>query len=144
MIRRPPRSTRTDTLFPYTTLFRSILTQIRFRPQEAVDQISARAMYGDAIETHRLGVFGASSKACHHIGDFAFGHRAGRFIHAGDIFGRNSREPSRRSPDSRRSTGRRFWKGTGALDPKRSEEHTSDIQSLLRNSYAVFCLKKKK
>src|SRR3546814_7500688 len=47
----------------------AILTQIRFRPQEAVDQISARAMYGDAIETHRLGVFGASRKACHHIGD---------------------------------------------------------------------------
>src|SRR3546814_7700622 len=64
----------------------AILTQIRFRPQEAVDQISARAMYGDAIETHRLGVFGASS---------------------------------------------------------RSEEHTSELQSLMRISYAVFCLKNK-
>src|SRR3546814_1851232 len=82
MIRRPPRSTRTDTLFPYTTLFRS-----------------ARA--------GRL----ASIKRRH----FRHGHRGVRII-------------------------RRIGKRWGY---DRSEEHTSELQSLMRISYAVFCLKKK-
>src|SRR3546814_9248458 len=77
MIRRPPRSTRTDTLFPYTTLFRSPSRCTR------------------------------SSTAC------------------------------RRTPEIR--ADRRF----PAPSP-RSEEHTSELQSLMRISYAVFCLKKKK
>src|SRR3546814_10359021 len=77
MIRRPPRSTRTDTLFPYTTLFRS----------------------------HSL-------------------------------------------PDRSRGTAR-HWRvpravRRGAARGTRSEEHTSELQSLMRNSYAVFCLKKNK
>src|SRR3546814_2529566 len=83
MIRRPPRSTRTDTLFPYTTLFRS-----RRR------------------ETHRFRLFGAQ------------------------------RQPVRRLPYARSSHPR------GRAD-RRSEEHTSELQSLMRISYAVFCLKKK-
>src|SRR3546814_4291777 len=78
MIRRPPRSTRTDTLFPYTTLFRS--------------------------------------------GSTAEGRRPGRR--------RRARRP-RREPATGARTGR-------------SEEHTSELQSLMRISYAVFCLKKKK
>src|SRR3546814_5026017 len=78
MIRRPPRSTRTDTLFPYTTLFRS--PQIR----------AARVR--------------ASPRS----------------------------PPSRSMPHCTRG-----W-------PMRSEEHTSELQSLMRISYAVFCLKKKK
>src|SRR3546814_13492583 len=73
MIRRPPRSTRTDTLFPYTTLFRS---------------------------------------------------QVGIEVVAVEIFRRRSRA----SPSAR----------------ERSEEHTSELQSLMRISYAVFCLKKKK
>src|SRR3546814_6860363 len=81
MIRRPPRSTRTDTLFPYTTLFRS-----------------------PAI--------------------------AGRS--AGDC---------RRFLATRRATKRR---ARAACTTLRSEEHTSELQSLMRISYAVFCLKKKK
>src|SRR3546814_4978904 len=85
MIRRPPRSTRTDTLFPYTTLFRS-----------------------------ELGAFG----------------------HAG-------RSPPRALPRPRRSmTALCRSHGTRKLAP-RSEEHTSELQSLMRISYAVFCLKKK-
>src|SRR3546814_8033699 len=75
MIRRPPRSTRTDTLFPYTTLFRSL---------------------------HRGGM------GCAYRGESA---RAG-------------------APDP-------------SLRASRSEEHTSELQSLMRISYAVFCLKKK-
>src|SRR3546814_1867153 len=82
MIRRPPRSTRTDTLFPYTTLFRS--------------------------------------------GSRKSGASAGR-----------RRWP--RSPMARTGSGR----STSSPAP-RSEEHTSELQSLMRISYAVFCLKKKK
>src|SRR3546814_17290615 len=78
MIRRPPRSTRTDTLFPYTTLFRS----------------SA----------------GADRRNC----------------------GRSA------------AHGSRAWRRSRRAARTRSEEHTSELQSLMRISYAVFCLKKKK
>src|SRR3546814_10406430 len=88
MIRRPPRSTRTDTLFPYTTLFRS--DQQRQRPP--------------AFEGHPLR---ARDSRRHRR------HRAHR------------RQPAHQGRD-------------------RSEEHTSELQSLMRISYAVFCLKKKK
>src|SRR3546814_18816405 len=82
MIRRPPRSTRTDTLFPYTTLFRSLLHERRGRP------------------------------------------RRRRHPHAPQVIG---------------------WAERVAHRPLgRSEEHTSELQSLMRISYAVFCLKKKK
>src|SRR3546814_6655325 len=79
MIRRPPRSTRTDTLFPYTTLFRSPL---RRRP-----------------------------RTCNYPCGAGFG---------------------------------KPWPGARPVAPSRSEEHTSELQSLMRISYAVFCLKKKK
>src|SRR3546814_2909564 len=97
MIRRPPRSTRTATLFPYTTLFRS--TRDRLRDEARLVPI----VHGD--EPHprnRDDVMGRG-----------FGH----------------------------SQPTRFAKAT--LDD-RSEEHTSELQSLMRISYAVFCLKKKK
>src|SRR3546814_1324175 len=81
MIRRPPRSTRTDTLFPYTTLFRSRAARGRGTPR-----------------------------------------RGGRRPAAGDT--------ALRKPGERR-------------DEHRSEEHTSELQSLMRLSYAVFCSKKK-
>src|SRR3546814_18150103 len=79
MIRRPPRSTRTDTLFPYTTLFRS------------------NCMRRDWKASYLVWCFGLPS-------------------------GKRGR----------------------AINPARSEEHTSELQSLMRISYAVFCLKKKK
>src|SRR3546814_8238711 len=86
MIRRPPRSTRTDTLFPYTTLFRS----------------AAWMMNAPAISAR--------------LGNTGFEIRPGISVEsAGDLT-------------------------IGA----RSEEHTSELQSLMRISYAVFCLKKKK
>src|SRR3546814_9908645 len=93
MIRRPPRSTRTDTLFPYTTLFRS--------GREAVDRLRGVEAAG---QHHRAAA------------GFEFGH-----CHA--------------------DRGQR--RGAGC-DQHRSEEHTSELQSLMRISYAVFCLKKKK
>src|SRR3546814_9308498 len=101
MIRRPPRSTRTDTLVPYTTLFRSR------RPQAA----------GQGDRRDRRGGGGA---------DAAAGLQATQ----------NHRRPRGRGgggedrPDS--------------SEERRSEEHTSELQSLMRISYAVFCLKKKK
>src|SRR3546814_14136003 len=92
MIRRPPRSTRTDTLLPYTTLFRSHTGRPPRRPLRPRTALSA-ARPGRAVEDARL-------RLSHH----ARGWRDHRY---------------------------------------RSEEHTSELQSLMRISYAVFCLKKK-
>src|SRR3546814_3596261 len=90
MIRRPPRSTRTDTLFPYTTLFRSILLRRQHRTQRPPRELAM----ADLTASRRT-----------ETTDFA--DRIGREV-------------------------------------IRSEEHTSELQSLMRISYAVFCLKKKK
>src|SRR3546814_7694027 len=94
MIRRPPRSTRTDTLFPYTTLFRS----------------------GERDTRPDLWLEG--------------------------------RQPNRRGPRRGVERDRRRAAQEDAADARdarrgRSEEHTSELQSLMRISYAVFCLKKK-
>src|SRR3546814_5398405 len=99
MIRRPPRSTRTDTLFPYTTLFRS----------------------------GRRDRLWAAGRGCAGAGEArARGHHIAELPPAADHDG---------GGECRRAAG------TGGL---RSEEHTSELQSLMRISYAVFCLKKKK
>src|SRR3546814_3888527 len=87
MIRRPPRSTRTDTLFPYTTLFRS---------------------HRRCASARRL----VRRRGCSQL--------------------------------SSSDRGESFGCGAGGLAGPRSEEHTSELQSLMRISYAVFCLKKKK
>src|SRR3546814_7333240 len=99
MIRRPPRSTRTDTLFPYTTLFRS----------RSVNPVVLRP-------------------ACLNMG-----HRGQDNIPA------PGRERRGMSFDGRRFTG----SSPARVAERRSEEHTSELQSLMRISYAVFCLKKK-
>src|SRR3546814_2923965 len=111
MIRRPPKSTRTDTLFPYTTLFRSW----SYRPFRGRLCRPCRRS-----RLSREGQFGRHGK----LG-------RGRTVAAGDG-GR------RGACDAGRSRDR------GASVPLRSEEHTSELQSLMRISYAVFCLKKKK
>src|SRR3546814_9800355 len=103
MIRRPPRSTRTDTLFPYTTLFRS-------DPQALAVRARALRVGREQRRLHPIG-----------LGE----ERADRVEQAG--VGR--RVAAHRPPDRRLV---------------RSEEHTSELQSLMRISYAVFCLKKKK
>src|SRR3546814_6009411 len=98
MIRRPPRSTRTDTRFPYTTLFRSPAD-----PRASGIQLKRRMI---------------SSKRSQDL--------ARSFV--GDVATPN------KSPD----------RLVSAEAYQRSEEHTSELQSLMRISYAVFCLKKKK
>src|SRR3546814_10868967 len=110
MIRRPPRSTRTDTLFPYTTLFRSF----RLGQQDR----RARGLGADA---RRQGASDPERES-----DDAGGREL-------VLFG--SQRP-RAHPGARLVQVR-----SGA---RRSEEHTSELQSLMRISYAVFCLKKKK
>src|SRR3546814_1150425 len=93
MIRRPPRSTRTDTLFPYTTLFRSIIGEQRlFDERRRTGDAGGRLCFLQYVTPVRQ----ASAITLHH----------GMSV--------------------------------------RSEEHTSELQSLMRISYAVFCLKKKK
>src|SRR3546814_8355951 len=99
MIRRPPRSTRTDTLFPYTTLFRSVVADRRgvgrnlsYHPMASLNaHVRGKGRPKDTSEPPCVVVARYSSKV-----------------------------------------------------PNRSEEHTSELQSLMRISYAVFCLKKKK
>src|SRR3546814_9850615 len=102
MIRRPPRSTRTDTLFPYTTLFRSTI-----------------AALGDIASEGDIIVDGGNSFYKDDI------HRAKALAGQGI-----------RYLDVGVSGG--VW----GLERGRSEEHTSELQSLMRISYAVFCLKK--
>src|SRR3546814_3234967 len=92
MIRRPPRSTRTDTLFPYTTLFRSLRD-----PHHAGVQLQQGRGGGAAHPLHQ--------------------------------------------PRARHKS--RYLRSLNS-SIERSEEHTSELQSLMRISYAVFCLKKKK
>src|SRR3546814_2167507 len=97
MIRPPPRSTHTDTLFPYTTLFRS--------PDRDGRPVGVKTF---GVKTFGVKIFGVK------------------------IFG--VKIPP--SPPAPRHGGFRVRRG-------RSEEHTSELQSLMRISYAVFCLKKK-
>src|SRR3546814_6930494 len=115
MIRRPPRATRTDTLLPYTTLFRSIY----------VDQ-SGRA-------SGKLGAAG--------IPTTLLVDREGREI--GRKVG-----PAEWDSDEVVKVLQLYVKSGASASPAthkgRSEEHTSELQSLMRISYAVFCLKKKK
>src|SRR3546814_1511607 len=103
MIRRPPRSTRTDTLFPYTTLFRSAFDEVRVGQDDlfqAHGQFELRIVLDPQFLEH-----------------FVAG-----LLHDG---------------------GARVAVLVDPVTEARSEEHTSELQSLMRISYAVFCLKKK-
>src|SRR3546814_6348301 len=112
MIRRPPRSTRTDTLFPYPTLFRSTSLCPKTESDRRERQISLR-----------------DDRACPRPG-------------------RNAPHPASHIPPKRAESGYIQPKANDARWLSdwqlRSEEHTSELQSLMRISYAVFCLKKKK
>src|SRR3546814_6484645 len=130
MIRRPPRSTRTDTLFPYTTLFRSDpVVQFGDRNDRRSDRIAvAQAEMPRREPQHRVGDPQAGVvqfvRPVDETDRAAIEARAGRCgAEAGSGQWSKHRHPPVRS---------------------RSEEHTSELQSLMRSSYAVLCLKKKK
>src|SRR3546814_10599388 len=120
MIRRPPISTRTDTLFPYTTLFRS--TSLSFNTYTLVIQ-AVLAEQGIALGwaglVDDLLASGTLVPAC----DATLGSRRGYWL--------------------LRPKGAVPAEVDLVADWLRSEEHTSELQSLMRISYAVFCLKKK-
>src|SRR3546814_8453783 len=103
MIRLPPRSTRTDTLFPYTTLFRSNMNRDRLRRRAG--------WVAQWVIPHE--------------------HRVRAWLRA-----------SRASPEEADEIVQDCYCRFATIE-SRSEEHTSELQSLMRISYAVFCLKKK-
>src|SRR3546814_8793998 len=103
MLLRPPRSTLSDTLFPYTTLFRS----------DQVDQLKALGIVPSFFPMHTF-----------YWGDW----------HRDSVLG--PRRAENISPCG--------WALRRGMRFTKSEEHTSELQSLMRSSYAVFCLKKKK
>src|SRR3546814_3935405 len=127
MIRRPPIPTRTDTLFPYTTLFRSPDGVEKPRPLSA---LGPHSLVRDAAfrrpRDDRRGARGDDDPA-----------------------GQDARRPRQQglaAPPARTcaaSLGRLCDRAAVRLCQCRSEEHTSELQSLMRISYAVFCLKKK-
>src|SRR3546814_2642576 len=130
MIRRPTRSTRTDTLFPYTTLFRSLY----------FDVVQAQVLIHrqDTIPQGMPGTYDASE-----------GMQAQAPMQ--ELVARDVREVTAAYVDIARGHGlfhfaRRQIHGSqgNRRCGLRSEEHTSELQSLMRSSYAVFCLKKKK
>src|SRR3546814_10181365 len=112
MIRRPPRSTRTDTLFPYTTLFRSDL--IKRAIKEFVWRQSGKLNRHFHFRNRTMTKFSDS------LEKIAAGEKA-----------------------TIENTQREALSISLISDNGRSEEHTSELQSLMRTSYAVFCLKKK-
>src|SRR3546814_1076175 len=124
MIRRPPRSTRTDTLFPYTTLFRSQIDPVDYQSgvadaeaavaqqQAAIAQIGAQKQLQDAqIQVADAGVVAARATFKKSSADY---RRSEALIEEGAV-------------------SRQLYESA-----ERSEEHTSELQSLMRNSYAVF------
>src|SRR3546814_6763372 len=114
MIRRPPRSTRTDTLFPYTTLFRSESTPAVATAAAAIVPAVTEAAIPDASQHDAEAQSDAKATANPESGDA-------------------------KPEDGAAGTGRRRRGRRGG----RSEEHPSELQSLMRNPYAVFCLSKK-
>src|SRR3546814_3207444 len=126
MIRRPPRSTRTDTLFPYTTLFRS--TEYPYRRETAgrralqrTRPASGRVRPADRAAQRRL--------------------FARRFERRCALRRPLARSGSGRAGGDECRPGRSHQR---LAERRRSEEHTSELQSLMRISYAVFCVKKNK
>src|SRR3546814_3354231 len=118
MLRRPPRSTRTDTLFPYTTLFRS-----GFVPNDTVSGSGTcrfTGIPGLNPDPYPVENFGNSRGGTGTITQQTLRSSNCAYVRLGQIV------------------------GIDKVVTQRSEEHTSELQSLMRISYAVFCLKKKK
>src|SRR3546814_4486353 len=122
MIRRPPRSTRTDTLFPYTTLFRSLLI-ILFAEQRDVRPNLVKQFGDDSSDSIKMP---RSRAAAQPFADAAHGNIGGK---AGWIHLLHRRSPQHIAAP----VAQQF-----CIACFRSEEHTSELKSLMRISYAVF------
>src|SRR3546814_1657955 len=128
MIRRPPRSTRTDTLFPYTTLFRSYLRKIRCMGIDLETATIFSTGFHNSIPTGALLLVSDQPMIAEGI---------------------KTEESDRRVTEDflemqlRIGIDSLYELINKGLTIRRSEEHTSELQSLMRISYAVFCLKKK-
>src|SRR3546814_8011896 len=120
MIRRPPRSTRTDTLFPYTTLFRSL--------------VDASQRDAGADHAQRGAETSGSQRAGVAVGE----HAAPRLDQPGAELAHAAVGGEILDFDRARLA---FQHVASVVAGTRSEEHTSELQSLLRHQYAVFCLK---
>src|SRR3546814_1616816 len=133
MIRRPPRSTRTDTLFPYTTLFRSTAGAECIQPEAEQDDDGSHRIPGAGRAACRL--VDADERRRSLIG------QAQQDLHA--HWRQRLNWSCRWLP--RGQIGRAdggYWRCGRSQQRHRSEEHTSELQSLMRISYAVFFLKK--
>src|SRR3546814_7259570 len=126
MIRRPPRSTRTDTLFPYTTLFRSLTASFRPLPALNLGWVDALIVIGSPV-------------------------RGLRPVDALRFETEKVPKPTRRTsspflsaPEIESNTASTALLASPLPRPDQTEEHTSELKSLLRLTYAVFCLTKKK
>src|SRR3546814_1959114 len=129
MIRRTPKSTRTDTLFPYTTLFRSAVNEITIQRQ-----VSARGLPSPG--SLRMFALAALPKR--------FGELTIRIVDEAESHALNQHYRGKDKPTNVLS-----FQGDAALakqilgDLVRTEEHTSELKSLMRSSYAVLCMTKK-
>src|SRR3546814_2178339 len=152
MVRRPPRSTRTDTLFPYTTLFRS---SIECRKQATLcrDADICRVVIQRLKPRLRPLVCSANFHSQSTLGN-GRQHLVNRQDHRDRIRTPDALQSRKRKQRRIHDTVRELSQPSVGVSAKRhnpeprptmrSEEHTSELQSLMRISYAVFCLKKKK
>src|SRR3546814_6923578 len=163
MKRLPPRSTRTDTLFPYTTLFRSAAHPHRCRKAGAVRRVAYRRGVGAGNPARLQHLERAAQRQCRRRSPEEQLHsalwrlpggvrRAGATRHhlaAARIYDLQSPMNKLSPLPSVRPSQQPWWKGAAIYqvylrsfaDSHRSEEHTSDLQSLMRIPYAVFLLK---
>src|SRR3546814_1507055 len=128
MIRRPPRSTRTDTLFPYTTLFRSDIAALGHQHDAQI----LGALVAHILQDRQLLV---GDQLRDRLDQLALGDPIGNFADD-ELPG-----AARLLFDSRGFPAAVALSPGGKARADRSDEHTSELQSLMRLSYAVFCLK---
>src|SRR3546814_2182322 len=135
MLPLPPTSTLTDTLFPYPTLFRSAAGEHALcrKPAAHAPAVPREARGPERCATD--GAAGRGGQPCQRPRPAGHGGRAAVPHPAPGLLGRRRRAPLRRAGPALLLPGAAYL---------RSEEHTSELQSLMRISYAVFCLKKKK
>src|SRR3546814_4546134 len=136
MIRLPPRSTRTDTLLPYTTLFRSAYR----RDVDLSEDIGGEADHDQHVDIEKA--VGKAVGADDRQHQDSWYHGLARCPH------HQAGPAHREEPDDEHGDDRHRQADHEGVDDvrtlsERSEEHTSELQSLMRISYAVFCLKKK-